>query len=274
LSHRFARGIVKLKKEFVKGHVASSFVCEAIPVSYSTLIPIDDKILLSLHDFMRNNAIYFEPEHIRISDIPCSLYAGDFNDYWLSSKKHDTNYQPFYPTWMLSAYALALGAKLSGFSEIVDIGSGDGRIGYCGSLLGLRSLGIEIDGQLANLQSEISSLTDVSFEVVNADATCFDYDSLGLSRPIFFISGLPEWGEMLALSVIRRIMEIPKLRESSGFNFMGSHVMNSHSRDKTRWGWGEIIEVFGLKIKKCITLPTYWTTDQKIDTAYVFTSIV
>jgi hypothetical protein len=274
LSYRFAQGIVKLKKEFVKSHVATSFVREAIPVSYSTLVPIQDKILSSLHDFMTNNPIYFEPEHIRISNISCRVYAGDINDYWLSSKKYDTNYQPFYPTWMLSAYALALGAKLLGFSEIVDIGSGDGRIGYCGKLVGLRSLGIEIDGQLANLQRKLSSLTNVSFEVVNADATSVDYDSLGLSRPIFFISGLPEWGEMLASSIIPHIMEIPKLRECSGFNFMGSHIMNNHSRDKTSWGWGEIIEMFELKIKKCITLPTCWTIDQKIDTAYVFTSIV
>jgi hypothetical protein len=173
---------------------------------------------------------------------------------------------------MLSAYALALEAKLLGYKNIVDIGSGDGRIAYCGKLLGLRSIGIEIDSKLTVLQHEISSLTDVEFEIVNDDATKFEYDCLDLSRPMFFISGLPEWGDMLATSVIPRILEISKLRESAGFNFMGTHAIQKYSRDRTRWGWGKIIESYDLKIKKCITLPTYWTNDQKLDTAYVFTT--
>jgi hypothetical protein len=218
------------------------------------------------------NPIYVESEDIHLFDIPCRAYLGDINDYWLDSKKYDANYQPFYPTWMLSAYALALGAKLLGFKDIVDIGSGDGRIAYCGRLLGLRSVGIEIDSKLTVLQKAISALADVEYEIHQADATKFAYDSLHLSRPMFFISGLPEWGDMLASSAIPRIMQVFELRECSGFNFMGSHIMNEYSRDKTGWGWGKIIEMYHLKIKKCITLPTCWTNDQKIDTPYVFTT--
>ncbi|MFZ0514129.1 MAG: hypothetical protein WAM14_21165 [Candidatus Nitrosopolaris sp.] len=272
MSYSITHGIVKLKNEFVKQSPTQSFVREVIPLSYSKLIPVTEQTLLRITDFVNCNPIYIESNDLSLFDISCRAYLGDINDYLLSTKKYDANYQPFYPTWMLSAYALALEAKLLGFKDIVDIGSGDGRIAYCGKLLGLRSIGIEIDSKLTILQQEISGLTDVEFEIVHGDATKFAYDSLDLSRPMFFISGLPEWGDMLATSVIPSIMEISKLRESSGFNFMGSHTINKYSRDKTRWGWGKIIELYHLKIKKCITLPTYWTNDQKIDTAYVFTT--
>jgi hypothetical protein len=272
MSYSITQGIVKLKGEFVKHHATRSFVREVIPLLYSKLIPIAEQTLLRLNDFVTCNRIYVESNDLSLFDISCRAYLGDINDYLLSTKKYDANYQPFYPTWMLSAYALALGAKLLGFEDIVDIGSGDGRIAYCGKLLGLRSIGIEIDSKLTILQQEISSLTDVEYEIVNGDATKFAYDSLDLSRPMFLISGLPEWGDMLATSVIPRILEISKLRKCSGFNFMGSHAMQNYSRDSTGWGWGKIMKSYDLKIKKCITLPTYWTNDQKIDTAYVFTT--
>jgi len=273
LSYSITHGIVKLKNEFIKNHVTRSFVREVLPLSYSTIIPIAEQTLLRINYFVNHNPIYVESQELHVFDIPCRAYIGDINDYWLSTKKYDANYQPFYPTWMLSAYALALGTKLLGFKDIVDIGSGDGRIAYCGKLLGLRSVGIEIDSKLTVLQQEISALTDVKYEIHQGDATKFAYESLHLSRPIFFISGLPEWGEMLATSVIPNIMKISALRECSGFNFMGSHIMKEYSRDKTGWGWGKIIEMYDLKIKKCITLPTCWTNDEKIDTAYVFTTI-
>jgi hypothetical protein len=48
--------------------------------------------------------------------------------------------------------------------------------------------------------------------------------------------------------------------------------MNSLTRDRTGWGWGNIIASFGLKLIGTITLPTLWTTDQILDTAYVYTS--
>lgn len=272
MSYSITHGIVKLKVGFVKHHTTRSFVREVIPLSYSKLIPIAEQTLLCINDFMTCNRIYVESSDLSLFDIPCRAYLGDINDYLLSTKKYDANYQPFYPTWMLSAYALALTAKLLGFEDIVDIGSGDGRIAYCGKLLGLRSMGIEIDSTLTNLQQEISGLTDVKYEIINDDATNFAYDSLDLSRPMFFISGLPQWGDMLATSVIPRIMEISKIRERSGFNFMGSHTIQKYSKDRTGWGWGKIIESYDLKIKKCISLPTCWTTDQKLDTAYVFTT--
>ena len=111
----------------------------------------------------------------------------------------------------------------------------------------------------------------MDFKPVVADATQFDYASLELSQPIFFISGLPEVGEMLANNVISRIMSIDDLKMTPIFVFTGSHVMRKDSRDKSKWGWGQVIDHFKLDVIKTITLPTYWTLDQPIDTPFIFT---
>jgi hypothetical protein len=266
------RAIVLLKNEFVRCYKSSrSLLIEIIPVSYSKSLPIDNEVLESLHKFAAANPIYFRSHDASISGITCRIYEGDINNYWLSSKKHDTSYQPFYPTWMLSAYALALEAKSLGFDQLVDIGAGDGRIAFCASLLRMGSYGIEIDEDLVQVQDVISSITGINYKAISADATCFDYGTLDLSKPMFFISGLPEMGEMLANSVIRQVLSIDELRHNAGFNFMGSHVMKSLTRDKTSWGWGNVIASFDLELIGTITLPTLWTTDQMIDTAYVYT---
>lgn len=62
-------------------------------------------------------------------------------------------------------------------------------------------------------------------------------------------------------------MSIPSLKHIAGINFMGSHIMKSFSRDHTFWGWGNVIANFDLDLLCTITLPTYWTSDQPIDTA-------
>ena len=84
------------------------------------------------------------------------------------------------------------------------MGSGDGRIAYCSTLLGLRSFSVEIDSELALLQRNIASSTGTEFEILNVDAIGFEYGSLNLSRPVFFISGLPQSGDMLAIDVLKR----------------------------------------------------------------------
>jgi hypothetical protein len=266
--------IALLKREFVTSYkITRSLLTEIIPLYYSKTLPIDNDVLDSLHRFAAANPIYFKSHDAEISGIVCRIYEGDINNYWLSSKKYDTSYQPFYPTWMLSAFTLALEAKSLGFDQLVDVGSGDGRIAYCASLLGMGSYGIEIDDELVELQDAVSSSTGIKYNSIRADATRFDYGSLDLSKPIFFISGLPEMGEMLADSVIRQVLSIEKLKHNAGFNFMGSHVMRSLTRDRSGWGWGSVIASFGLKLIGTITLPTLWTTDQILDTAYVYTRV-
>ncbi|MGI0012223.1 MAG: hypothetical protein ACREBU_02085 [Nitrososphaera sp.] len=265
------RAIVALKREFLQRNMGAGFLSEFVPLQYSSNLTIGNNMLQSIHNFAQANPIYHNSREIEICSVPCRVYEGDINSYWLSSKKHDTCYQPFYPTWMLSSYSLVLGARSLGFEQVVDIGSGDGRIAYCSKLLGMDSFGIEIDGSLVDLQERISAATGIKYRAIKADATRFDYRTLQLSMPMFFISGLPENGEILAEDVIERVSSIEPLKHASGFNFMGSHSMRAFSRDHTGWGWGSIIARFGLEVSGVVTLPTYWTADQPIDTPYVYT---
>ncbi len=265
-----ARSIVQLKSEFVKNNNHKGLLSEVLPAGPSPL-DIKSSTLEYLHRFARANPMYLKSYSSRISEVDCVVYEGDINSYWLGSKKHDTSYQPFYPTWMLSAFALASVTKSLGFEQIVDIGSGDGRIAYCARLLGMEAFGIEIDEDLARVQNQISHETGIEFGAIRADATRFDYRSLPLSRPMFFISGLPEMGEMLANSVLSQVKSIENISNVAGFNLMGSHTMKPMSRDHTESGWGGIISSFGLEISCTVTLPTFWTSDHRLDTPYVYT---
>ena len=141
-----------LKKEFARIYDGTSHIQEIIPSEPSDKFPISQDDLKSLHRFAEKNPIYFNSYKQKILDISCVVYEGDINEYWLNSIKHGTSCQPFYPTWILSAYFMATIAKELGFKELIDIGSGDGRIAYCGEILGLSSHGIEIDEVLVKLQ--------------------------------------------------------------------------------------------------------------------------
>jgi hypothetical protein len=270
MNESLVKGIVSLKTEFTKNYSGHSHLNEVIPLSSTELLLIDKNDLNMLHKFAEKNPVYTNSNDVDILGVSCRVYEGDINQYWLDSIKHDTSYAPFYPTWILSAYTLALTAKSLGFHEVIDIGSGDGRISYCARIIGIKSYGIEIDENLVNLQRDISSSTGIDFNPINADATTFDYESLNLSKPAFFLSGLPEVGEMLANSVINKIMPT-NLKNFTSFIFAGSHKMRKNSRDHSKWGWGKIIDYFGLNVIETITLPTRWTADQPIDTPYVFT---
>ena len=262
--------ITALKSEFVKRSKSSSHIHEIIPI-LSELSSIDEHDLYMLHKFAENNSIYTNSYEMNILDTACKVYQGDMNNYWIDSIKHDTSYAPFYPIWLLSAYVLALESKNLGAEQIIDIGSGDGRIAYCAKIVGIKSYAIEIDENLVRLENKILANTRVDFKPVVADATQFDYASLELSQPIFFISGLPEVGEMLANNVIPRIKTIPSLKKYPIFVFTGSHIMRKDSRDKSIYGWGKLLERYNLEVIKTVTLPTYWTLDQPIDTPFIFT---
>lgn len=264
-----AETIVNLKSEFMKSYKGSSHMHEPVPNLSSRQLPIGQDGLEVMHTFAKNNPIYYGSTEMNLLDSPCTVYEGDINEYWLSSIKHDSGYQPFYPTWILSAYALAVASKEMGFEQTVDIGSGDGRIAYCAQAVGLMGYGIEIDPDLARLQQKIALATGVCFEAKCADATQFNYSSLELTKPLFYISGLPEMGEMLANSVLERIIG-SELKKTAGFVLMGSHVKRRFAKDHSRWGWGEVIDQFGLKVVQVMTLPTHWTADQPLDTPYIF----
>jgi hypothetical protein len=264
-----ARQILLLKAEFVKTYTGGAHLHEIIPLAPSHLLPIEGRDLALLHRFVQSNPVYFHSHDVDLG-VVCRVYEGDINEYWLVRIKHDTSYQHFYPTWILSAYCLALAARDLGFEQVVDIGSGDGRVAYCAQVAGLGAHGIEIDEDLSTLQQSLSSKTGVAFDVRHADATRFDYSSLALTRPLFFISGLPEMGEMLANSVIEKVLSMPCMKGAAGFAFMGSHSPRKYSRDLSGWGWGQVMDDHGLRAVRTVTLPTQWTADQEADTPYVF----
>ena len=270
MNETLVEAIVTLKTEFMKRNEGGSHIQEIVPTLPESL-SIDEHELEMLHKFAESNSIYSDSYEMNILDTVCKVYQGDVNNYWLDSIKHDTSYTPFYPIWILSAYALVLESKNLGVKQIIDIGSGDGRIAYCAKIVGLESYGIEIDENLVSLENKISSNTGVDFQPMIADATQFDYASLELSKPIFFISGLPEVGEMLANNVIPRITSIQNLKTNPIFVFSGSHIMRKDSRDKSKWGWGKVMEHYNLEVIKTVTLPTYWTIEQAIDTPFIFT---
>ena len=270
MNETLVEAIVTLKTEFMKRNEGGSHIQEIMPTLPESL-SIDKRELEMLHKFAESNSIYSDSYEMNILDTVCKVYQGDVNNYWLDSIKHDTSYTPFYPIWILSAYALVLESKNLGVKQIIDIGSGDGRIAYCAKVAGLESYGIEIDENLVSLENKISSNTGVDFQPMIADATQFDYASLELSKPIFFISGLPEVGEMLANNVIPRITSIQNLKTNPIFVFSGSHIMRKDSRDKSKWGWGKVMEYYNLEVIKTVTLPTYWTADQPVDTPFIFT---
>ena len=270
MDETFAKAVVTLKAEFMKRNESTSHIYEVIPALHESF-SIDEYELKMLHKFAESNSIYSSSYEMKIVDTICKVYQGDVNNYWIDSIKHDTSYAPFYPVWILSAYALALESKNLGAQQLVDIGSGDGRIAYCAKVVGIQSCGIEIDENLVSLENKIVSNTKIDFNPMMKDAIQFDYTTLELSQPVFFISGLPEIGEMLANNVISKIMSIPNLKVNPIFVFTGSHVMRKDSRDKSKWGWGKVIECYNLKVIKTVTLPTYWTLDQPIDTPFIFT---
>jgi SAM-dependent methyltransferase len=265
-----ADAIVKFKADFAKNFKGASPLHEAVPLASTDLLPIDASALALLHEFAKNNPIYYKWHDSVFAGVPCTVYEGDINEYWLGSIKHDSGYQPFYPTWILSAYALALASMRLGFEQVVDIGSGDGRVAYCAKVAGLGAHGIEIDEKLVMLQEAVSAATGVDFDARGGDATRFDYESLGLTKPVFFISGLPEMGEMLAHSAISRILAAPGLKNAAGFAFMGSHAPRKYARDLSQWGWGKVMADYRLQVAEVVTLPTHWTADQLHDTPYVF----
>jgi hypothetical protein len=126
------KNFLEVKRQYIKKFKPTNIISEILPNEFSDFFPIDKQRLAKLHQFISSNPIYFKKTNISINNLNFTAYDGDVNEFYLSSKKYDTNYQPFYPTWMLSAFLLSLKSKQLGFTELIDIGAGDGRIPYCG----------------------------------------------------------------------------------------------------------------------------------------------
>jgi len=266
------KNLVKVKQDFAKNYTGSAHIQEVIPISVSDQFPIDTHHLEMLHDFAQKNPIYFNSFEQKIVGIPCTVYEGDINQYWLNSIKHGSSCQPFYPTWIMSAYVMASIAKKLGYTELVDIGSGDGRIAFCGKILGLVSHSIEIDDVLVELQETIGKSTNQNFNPKCEDALEFDYSQLQLIHPLFFIGGLAQMGgDILATTIIDKINAISYLSHNAGLVFTGTYSKKQFSSNLTNGGWGALIEKHNLNIVDTVSLPTVWTFDQTIETPYIYT---
>ncbi len=267
-----AKNLVNLKKEFTKVYDGKSHIQEVIPVSKSDIFSIKQEDLELLHQFASKNPIYYNSYEKTVGNTSCIVYEGDINKYWLNSIQHDSSFQPFYPTWIMSAYVMALIAKKLGYKELVDIGSGDGRIAFCGKILGLVSHSIEIDHMLVNLQK---LLTILEFHPYCSDAATFDYSSLNLIRPIFFIGGIAQMGgTKLASGVLEKIDSITNLKKNAGWVFAGTTSKKYLPDPKNMAGWGTLIEKNHLIFIQTISLPTIWTFHESEETPYIFTKTV
>ena len=267
---KLAENLANLKKEFVSAYDGNSQIQEVIPVSNSELFQIPPEDLESLHHFATENPIYYNSYEKMIGCTSCIVYEGDINKYWLNSIQHGSSRAPFSPTWIMSAYVACLLAKDLGCIEVIDIGSGDGRIAFCGKVLGMKSYSIEIDDMLVDLQKSLCSLLD--FNPRCNDAGTFDYDSLNLKRPMFFIGGLAQMGGIsLASGVFKKINLISGLWNNSGWVFAGTLSQKYAADPKNEAGWGTLIEKNNLKTVQIISLPTAWTFHESDDTPYIFT---
>ncbi|KEQ57105.1 hypothetical protein AAA799B03_00363 [Marine Group I thaumarchaeote SCGC AAA799-B03] len=264
--------LVLIKQDFAKNYSGNAHIQEVVPASSSKKFPLDEKHLKLLHKFAEKNPIYSNSYEEKILETNCVIYEGDINDYWLNSIKHGTSCQPFYPTWIISAYLMTLIAKELGYRELVDIGSGDGRIAFCGNVLGFTSHSIEIDDGLVELQKLICNETQQNFDRHCEDALEYDYSKFKLKHPVFFIGGLPQMGgDMLATSIIEKINSLDQLRNSAGIVFAGTHSKRHLSGNLKDGGWSSLIQNHDLQVIETVSLPAIWTFDQTTDTPYIYT---
>ncbi len=265
---QLAKNLVSLKKEFVKNYDGKSQMQEIIPILSSESFPIKQQDLELLHQFATKNPIYYNFYEQTINDTKCIVYEGDINKYWLNSIQHSSSNAPFSPTWILSAYIAALMTKEIGFSEVIDIGSGDGRIAFCAKILDMESYSVEIDKQLTDLQKTLVTIFD--FHPFCSNAKTFDYLSLNLNQPVFFIGGLAQMGGVdLATGVIKKIQS-HSFWKKTGWVFAGTYSQKYAPDPKNEAGWGTLIAENKLQKIQTISLPTVWTFHETDETPYIF----
>jgi hypothetical protein len=265
---QLAKNLVSLKKEFSSKYDGKSQMHEVIPTSTSESFNIEQQDLELLHKFATKNPIYYNSYEQIIGNIKCIVYEGDINKYWLNSIQHSSTHAPFSPTWIMSAYVATLITKELGYSEVIDIGSGDGRIAFCSKILNMEAYSIEIDNQLFDLQKLL--VTTLDFHPFCSNAITFNYDSLNLNNPAFFIGGLAQMGGVtLAKGVIEKIKYLDYWKKS-GWIFAGTYSQKYASDPKNEAGWGTLIENYQLQKLKTISLPTAWTFHETEETPYVF----
>lgn len=266
---RLAENLVSLKRAFARVYDGTSHTPEIIPTSESELFPVDPQDLELLHRFATDNPIYHNSYEQTIGGVQCVVYEGDINRYWLGSILHNSSRAPFSPTWVMSAYIGVLHARELGYCQVVDIGSGDGRIAFCGRVASMQSYSIEVDKVLVGIQDRLTGILD--FQPSCSDAASFEYSVLDLNNPVFFIGGLAQMGGVdLAAGVMAKM---GRYRNKMGLVFAGTRSPKYQQDPKNLAGWGTFIENNGLEYSRTVCLPTAWTFGEPDDTPYVFARI-
>jgi len=260
----FAEKIVLLKKEFSKAYGGTSNIQEIIP---NSRIFYDGE---RLEEFAEKNPIYYGSYRQEVSGVDCLVYEGDINEYWLGSVTQGSSHAPFSPTWIVSAYLLSVELKSLGCEEIVDVGSGDGRIAFFGRSLGVKTYSLELDSELIGLQENIARDTGVDFGPICADATKYDFTKMNLKKPAFCIGGLAQMGgTVLASSIIENISRLDALKAGSSFVLAGT-LSQKYAKSESDAGWGALISENRLSKTNTISLPTVWTFHEAEETPYIF----
>lgn len=200
----------------------------------------------ALRGFAECNPMYGPPLH----EGDYAWYEADINARWLESTSHEASRAPFSPTWLLSALAIAERASRSGYCELIDVGSGDGRVAFCAALRGMRAISIELDPGLADMQRRISEKTGISLEVACADAARAAWPQ-DLKRPVFAIGGLAQMGASALAEAAHAGLP------GAGFVLAGTRAPKYGGTEPA--GWGGFVESAGLEVRGELCLPAAWT---------------
>ena len=204
-----------------------------------------------------------------VGGVRCTVLEGNIDRLWLGSVRNARSKAPFSPTWLASAYELAAAARDAGCAEAVDIGSGDGRIAHCAASLGLRAHSIELDARLAGLQRDVAARTGANVDVRQADAASFDYASLGLTRPAFFVGGLAQMGGD-ALAGAAASYAASSLPAGAALFVLPGTLSPKYAPDpRSMAGWGRTVAGAGLRVERTVSLPAAWTLGEEDAVPYL-----
>ena len=304
---RAADAILRIAGGLARSYRGNSHLYEAIPSGAEPSIGVDAAGAAALGAFARASPVYSRLSEETISGVRCTVCEGDATGHWLDSLKHDASAAPFYPTWMLSAYALASAARALGARSAVDVGSGDGRIAYCCGAAGMRVRSVEIDDGLAAAQLAISKRTGVEMGASGSGEDAFGIDYAGLVREeggaaALFVGALPQVGELLADAVAGAALDGARDGPSSGRGSpedarvagaaldgardggagpllvlagVGEGASGGIGGAENRWGWSPLLDKFSLDVLGALELPTRWTIESAGGgTPYVFAARV
>ena len=127
---------------------------------YGELVPIDPIYELDIQPedieyikkFIKNNPIVTFPSNIRYKKSVNFSGHTFLNASYNKPDEVKQKDQIFMPTWILTTIILSRLVRDLSARSVFDFGSGDGRIQYFASSIGLRTYGIEYSDILVNVQ--------------------------------------------------------------------------------------------------------------------------